>query len=80
MRYFGVFSLNSLDIDLIKSEASNQGVSNEDKCDYDQFYNILLEVFDNSKETIKFEFDQIYRQIVVEKGKIYKFDELFMLF
>ena len=56
-------------MDMIKSGASNKGIKDEDKCDYDQLFDLMHEVFDNSEETIRFELDQIFREIVVDKGK-----------
>lgn len=57
MRYFGIHSLDSMNIDIIKNKAEEQGKQLTDLCSYDELYNILSTVSENSKETVTFELD-----------------------
>jgi calcium-dependent protein kinase len=66
MRYFGVHSLDSMNIELVKQEAETQGISEDDMCSYDQLYKILLIVNENSIETIKFELQSIFTSMGIK--------------
>jgi calcium-dependent protein kinase len=66
MRYFGVHSLDSMNTELVKQEAENQGIKESDMCSYDQLFKILIAVYENSSETIKFELDNVLTLMDVE--------------
>mmetsp|Transcript_24451 Transcript_24451/g.21710 ORF Transcript_24451/g.21710 Transcript_24451/m.21710 type:complete len:111 (+) Transcript_24451:400-732(+) len=63
MRYFAIDSLNSMNIDVIRDKAKEQGIQEEDKCTYEQLLEIFSEVFENSKETLSHDLDSIFKVI-----------------
>ena len=70
MRYFGIHSLDSMNIDMIKSKAEEHGKQLGDLCTYDELYNILLEVSENSKETVTFELDCTLSEMGIKSSKL----------
>ncbi|CAI2386550.1 unnamed protein product [Moneuplotes crassus] len=63
MKYFGFLTLNSMRIDSIETEAEKEGIRKADQCDYDQLFDILMEVTKNSKESVEFELKNTLKNI-----------------
>lgn len=55
--------------DVLKQEAEQRGKSLNDTCTYDELFNLLLKVYDNCRETITFELDNILLSMNLKKGK-----------
>lgn len=69
MQYFGLKNLDSLNIDMIKNEAAKQEKKETDELTYDELFKILVNVYDNSKETVAFELDQVLLDVDYNQGK-----------
>ena len=72
MGYFGIHSLDSLNQETIKKEASKLNIKESDSVAYDDLFKVLVETNDNSKTAVAFELDNILLDAEYNEGNYSK--------